>query len=120
MGSRIPRRMLRMREGRAIAKMGWLMRSFQSGNFAWKQRVSGELSPQPDEHLESAMLVLIANVRDCQKNARERGQVMSSLRCKLQVGNTRLLVARQTAKAKYPAHGGSHAPDNVLAEAGGQ
>jgi len=106
--------------GRAIAKMDWLMRSFQSGNFAWKERVSGELSSQPVEHLESARLIFIAHVRNCQKNARERSQVVSSSRGKLEVGNSRFLVPRQTAKAKYPAHGGGHAPDNVLAETGGQ
>src|SRR5437588_7854981 len=100
MGSRIPRRMLGMRDGRAAAKMSWLMRSFQSGNFARKQRVSGELSPQPVEHLESATIVLIAHVGNCQKNARERSQVVSSLRCKLEVGDARLLVPRQPAKAK--------------------
>ena len=76
------------RVGRAIANQRWLMRSFQSGNFAWKERVFGELSPQPGEHLERAIPVLIAHISDGQKNARERSEVVSSLRSKLEVGNT--------------------------------
>src|ERR1700731_822035 len=81
---------------RGNGKLSWLMRCFESGNFAWKQRVSGELSAQPVEHLQGARIVLIAHERNCQKNARERSQVVSTLRCKLQVGDTRLLVPRQT------------------------
>src|ERR1700730_10506474 len=120
MESRIPRRMLRMRDGRAIAKRSGLMGGIQSGNFAWKQRVCGELSAEAVEHLESAAPVFVAHVGNSQQNAGERSQIVSSLRCKLEVSNTRLLVSRQTAKAKYPAHRGGHAPDNVLAETGGQ
>ena len=94
------------------------MTRVQASDFAGKERIAGELVAQRCEHLAGMPVVFFADIRDGQENPSKWSEILTPIGGEPEFLNTGPLVTRDTAQPQDPADRGSHAADDVPADAG--
>ena len=87
------------------------MRRLQMCNLAAEKSVfAGNSRCKSGQQLQCPGLIFFPHIGNRQQDSRERREIMSVLGRGLQVGDSTLLVGRQSTHAKNPAHRGAMLP----------